>query len=227
MSRLRIAQATGFLGSGKTPFLTALAKELGDRGHKVAVIVNDVGHINVDQQVVRSKGMEVKEVAGGCICCEVQGTFSTTVMNLYMSYRPDIILVEPTGVAIPWGLKQAVEEATRKSGIEISHAPICTFVDCYMLEEQLQFVGRLIETQIMEADLVFINKADICDERTVEGCMETIRSINPQVRTLVGSGRTGQGVAGMADIIESEESGRYHEAVAEGIFKEQYGGKDE
>ncbi len=204
-----------------------MASELRSRGWKVALIVNDVGHINVDQEVIRSKGMEVKEVAGGCICCEVQGTFSTTVMNLHMSFRPDIILVEPTGVAIPWGLKKAVEEATRKSGIDISHAPICTFVDCSMLEEQLIFVGRLIETQIQEADLVFVNKTDICDEESLGRCIGIIKGINPTVKVLHGSGRTGAGVSELADIIVNEESVRYHEAVDGGIFKEQYGGRNE
>ena len=224
---MRIAQVTGFLGSGKTTFLTAMASELRSRGNKVALIVNDVGHINVDQEVMRSKGMDVKEVAGGCICCEVQGTFSTTVMNLYLSFKPDIILVEPTGVAIPWGLKKAVEEATRKSGIDIKHAPICTFVDCSLLSDQLQFVGRLIETQIQEADLVFINKVDICDEESIDWCHERIGELNPDVRILSGSGRTGQGVADLADLIVSEDSVRYYDAVDGGIFKEQYGGKNE
>ena len=90
---MRIAQVTGFLGTGKTTFLSALAQELADRDQKVAIIVNDVGHINVDQKLMESRGLNVKEVAGGCICCEVQGTFTTTVFNLHMGFKPDIILV--------------------------------------------------------------------------------------------------------------------------------------
>jgi len=56
---------TGFLGSGKTIFLIKLAKELESRGNRVALVVNDVGHINVDQKLMESNHLKVKEVAGG------------------------------------------------------------------------------------------------------------------------------------------------------------------
>ncbi|MGE4274534.1 MAG: GTP-binding protein [Candidatus Methanomethylophilaceae archaeon] len=219
---MRIAQVTGFLGTGKTTFLSALAQELADREKKVAIIVNDVGHINVDQKLMESRGLNVKEVAGGCICCEVQGTFTTTVMNLHLSLHPDVILVEPTGVAIPWGLKQAAEEASRRSGLDIAHAPIVTFVDGLMLPEQMQLIGRLISTQIMEADAVMINKVDICSPSEIEECERIIRGLNPDARIMHGSGRSGLGVDQMADVILNEESGRYRSAVEEGIFQEQY-----
>lgn len=220
---MRIAQVTGFLGSGKTTFLTKLASELTDRGYNVAVIVNDVGHINVDQKVMSSHGLNVKEVAGGCICCEVQGTFTTTILNLHLSHRPDIVLVEPSGVAIPWGLKQAVAEASKNSGLDIIHSPIFTFVDCTAIEEQMAFVGRLISTQIREADAVMVNKTDLCNEKEIEECVRIIKRASPDARTLLGSAATGKGVKEMADIVINETSERYDEAVEKGLFKEQYG----
>ena len=219
---MRIMQVTGFLGSGKTSFLTKLALELIERGYKVAVIVNDVGHINVDQKVMSSHGLDVKEVAGGCICCEVQGTFTTTIMNLHLSYKPDIVLVEPTGVAIPWGLKQAVAQASKNSGLEIQHSPIVTFVDCASIEEQMIFVGRLIATQIREADAVMINKTDICTDEEIEKCFEIVKKIDGSARIMLGSAATGKGVKEMADLVVNETSKKYDEAMEEGRFKEQY-----
>jgi G3E family GTPase len=221
---MRIAQVTGFLGSGKTSFLTKLASELTGRGHRVAVIVNDVGHINVDQKVMSSHGLNVKEVAGGCICCEIQGTFTTTIMNVHMSYRPDIVLVEPSGVAIPWGLKQAVAEASKNSGLEIVHSPIVTFVDCTALEEQMVFVGRLISTQIREADAVMINKVDMCTPEEIRKCADLVEKIDKNAKIMYGSASTGQSVREMADLLISGTSQRYDEAVEEGLYKEQYGG---
>jgi len=220
---MRIAQVTGFLGSGKTSFLTKLAEELIGRGYKVAVIVNDVGHINVDQKVMSSHGLNVKEVAGGCICCEVQGTFTTTIMNLHMSHKPDIVLVEPTGVAIPWGLKQAVAQASKNSGLEMIHSPIVTFVDCVSVEEQMIIVARLIATQIREADAVMINKTDICTDDEIKKCRELVKSIDPNARIMLGSAKTGKGVREMADLVVNETSKKYDEAMEEGRFKEQYG----
>ena len=220
---MRIAQVTGFLGSGKTTFLTKIALELTNRGHKVVVIVNDVGHINVDQKVMGSHGLAVKEVAGGCICCEVQGTFTTTVMNLHLSYKPDIILVEPTGVAIPWGLKQAVADASRNSGLDIIHAPIVTLVDCAALEEQMVIVARLISTQIRESDAVMINKVDMCTDAEIKRCTDSVKRIDPSARIMYGSAAAGKGVREMADLMVNETSGKYDEAMEEGKFKEQYG----
>jgi G3E family GTPase len=222
---MRIAQVTGFLGSGKTSFLTKLAAELTDRGYKVAVIVNDVGHINVDQKVMSSHGLNVKEVAGGCICCEIQGTFTTTIMNIHMSYKPDIVLVEPSGVAIPWGLKQAVAEASKNSGLEIVHSPIVTFVDCTALEEQMIFVGRLISTQIREADAVMINKVDMCSPEEIRNCADIVEKIDGNAKIMYGSASTGQSVKEMADLMINGISQRYDEAVEEGLYKEQYGGR--
>ncbi|MCL2786062.1 MAG: molybdopterin-guanine dinucleotide biosynthesis protein MobB [Methanomassiliicoccaceae archaeon] len=220
---MRIAQVTGFLGSGKTTFLIKLASELTGRGYKVAVIVNDVGYINVDEKVMSSHGLAVKEVAGGCICCEVQGTFTTTIMNIHMSHKPDIVLVEPSGVAIPWGLKQAVADASKNSGLEIIHAPIVTFVDCSAIEEHMAVVARLISTQIREADAVMMNKTDICSLEEVRGCENTILEIHPSASVMHGSAVTGKGVKEMADLITTQISERYDEAMEEGIFKEQYG----
>ena len=220
---MRIVQVTGFLGSGKTTFLTKLAEELIGRGYKVAVIVNDVGHINVDQKVMGSHGLDVKEVAGGCICCEVQGTFTTTILNLHLSHKPDIVLVEPTGVAIPWGLKQAVAEASKNSGLDIIHSPIVTFADCTAIEEQMIVVGRLISTQIAEADAVLVNKTDICSEKEIAKCTEIIKRADSKARIMYGSAKTGKGVKEMADLILSETSKKYDEAMEEGRFKEQYG----
>ncbi|MCL2142667.1 MAG: molybdopterin-guanine dinucleotide biosynthesis protein MobB [Methanomassiliicoccaceae archaeon] len=222
---MRIAQVTGFLGSGKTSFLTKLADELIERGYKVAVIVNDVGHINVDQKVMSSHGLDVKEVSGGCICCEVQGTFTTTIMNIHLSYKPDIVLVEPSGVAIPWGLKQAVAEASKNSGLDIAHSPIVTFVDCATIEEQMAIVGRLIATQIREADAVMINKTDICMDEEIDNCLSIVKKIDANANIMLGSAMTGKGVKEMADLMVNQTSKKYDEAMEEGRFKEQYGGR--
>ncbi|MCL2608080.1 MAG: molybdopterin-guanine dinucleotide biosynthesis protein MobB [Methanomassiliicoccaceae archaeon] len=221
---MRIAQVTGFLGSGKTTFLTKLAAEIMERGHKVAIIVNDVGHINVDQKVMSSHGLTVKEVAGGCICCEVQGTFTTTVVNLHIGHKPDVILVEPSGVAIPWGLKQAVADAVKNSGLDIVHSPIVTFIDCTAIEEQMAFVGRLISTQIREADAVMINKIDLCTEDEINKCIDMIKKTDGSANIMIGSAVTSDGVKEMADLILNNTSKRYDEAIEKGLFKEQYGG---
>lgn len=220
---MRIAQVTGFLGSGKTTFLIEVAKELNSRGLKVATIVNDVGHINVDRKCMEVHGIDTMEISGGCICCEVQGTLTTTVTNIYMSYRPDVILVEPTGVAIPLGLKQAAAETVKKMPRILEQSPIVTFVDAIRIDKLMNNVRRLVETQIIEADAVLINKVDAVNEERLHHVTEMVRGLNPEVRLYYGSSRTGQGIKEVADLMVQGKAVVYDLSDAEERFDKKYG----
>ncbi|NLX48019.1 MAG: hypothetical protein GXY70_07630 [Euryarchaeota archaeon] len=220
---MRIAQVTGFLGSGKTTFLIEVAKELNTRGLKVATIVNDVGHINVDRKCMEVHGINTREISGGCICCEVQGTLTTTVTGIYMSYRPDIILVEPTGVAIPLGLRQAAAETVKKMPKMLEQSPIVTFVDALRIDKLMNNVRRLVETQIVEADAVLINKVDAVGEERLRTVTEMVRGLNPDVRLYYGSSRTGQGIKEVADLMVHGEAVVYDLTEAEDRFDKRYG----
>ncbi len=189
------------MGSGKTTFLIEVAKELNSRGLKVATIVNDVGHINVDRKCMEVHGIDTMEISGGCICCEVQGTLTTTVTNIYMSYKPDVILVEPTGVAIPLGLKQAAAETVKKMPKVLEQSPIVTFVDAMRIDKLMNNVRRLVETQIIEADAVLINKVDAVSEerlRSRDGDGEGPQSGGPIVLRILAD-RTGHQGGGRPD----------------------------
>ena len=214
---------TGFLGSGKTTFLIGVAKELNSRGLKVATIVNDVGHINVDRKCMEVHGIDTREISGGCICCEVQGTLTTTVTNIYMSYRPDVILVEPTGVAIPLGLKQAAAETVKRMPRILEQSPIITFVDAIRIDKLMNNVRRLVETQIIEADAVLINKVDAVNEERLRSVTELVRDLNPEVRLLYGSSRTGQGIKEVADLMVNGKAVVYDLTEAEDRFDKKYG----
>ena len=214
---------TGFLGSGKTTFLIEVAKELNARGLRVATIVNDVGHINVDRKCMEVHGIHTLEISGGCICCEVQGTLTTTVTNIYMSYKPDVILVEPTGVAIPLGLKQAAAETVKKMPKILEQSPIITFVDAMRIDKLMNNVRRLVETQIVEADAVLITKVDAVDQKRLDHVVKLIKDLNPKVDLLYGSSRTGQGVKEVADLMVSGKAVVYDLTDAEQRFDKKYG----
>ncbi|HPR98436.1 MAG TPA: GTP-binding protein [Methanomassiliicoccales archaeon] len=220
---MRIAQVTGFLGSGKTTFLIEVAKELNSRGLKVATIVNDVGHINVDRKCMEVHGIDTMEISGGCICCEVQGTLTTTVTNIYMSFKPDVILVEPTGVAIPLGLKQAAAQTVKKMPKILEQSPIVTFVDAMRIDKLMNNVRRLVETQIIEADAVLINKVDAVSEERLRSVTELVKGLNPNVRLIYGSARTGQGIKEVADLMVNGEAVVYDLTDAEDRFDKKYG----
>lgn len=156
---MKIAQIAGFLGSGKTTFLIEVAKELVSRGHRIAIIVEDVGDINVDAKFIESNGLEAKEISGGCICCPIAGSFATTVATLHNTFKPDIIIVEPSGVALPWGLKRAAEHSEEMEA-KIEYTPVLTLVDSSRIDLLMESVARLVEIQVREADILLINKVD-------------------------------------------------------------------
>lgn len=220
---MKIAQIAGFLGSGKTTLLMKVAEDLVQRGHKIAIVVNDVGEINVDAKFIESYGLKAKEISGGCICCQIAGSFANTLAILYETFDPDIVIVEPSGVAIPWGLKRAAEYSEAESEVVIEHAPVITLVDATRIDMLLHAVKRLIETQIREADVVFINKIDAATQDQIEQSRALITSINPRAEISKSSSRTGLGMSKIADIIESQISPRYDEALEKELLKQEYG----
>jgi len=219
---MKIAQIAGFLGAGKTTFLIEVAKELVNRGHRIAIIVNDVGDINVDAKFIESYGLKAKEISGGCICCQIAGSFASTVATLYNSFKPDIIMVEPSGVAIPWGLKRAAEYSEEEMPAKIEHAPVITLVDSMRIDELLITVRRLVETQIREADVVFINKVDASTPDKIKRTEEFVRQVNPRAKIMHGSGKLSKGVKEIAILIERDISPRYDEAMEEEILRKEY-----
>ncbi|MDD1743136.1 MAG: hypothetical protein LUO85_00750 [Methanomassiliicoccales archaeon] len=220
---MKIAQIAGFLGSGKTTLLITVAKDLVQRGHRIAIIVNDVGEINVDAKFIESYGLKAKEISGGCICCQIAGSFANTLAILHDTFKPDIVIVEPSGVAIPWGLKRAAEYSEAETDVIIEHAPVVTLVDATRIDMLIDAVRRLVETQIREADVCLINKVDAATQEQIEKSRKLIQNINPRAEIMLASNRTGQGMKEVADIIEKRISPRYDEAVEKELLRQQYG----
>jgi len=221
---MKVSQIAGFLGSGKTTAVMKIVDELMKRGHKMAIVVNDVGEINVDAKFIESHGLKAKEIAGGCICCQIAGTFSETLAKLHDAYAPDIVIVEPSGVAIPWGLKRAAEYSEAKTNMVIEHAPVITLVDATRIDLLVKAVKRLVETQIREADVCFVNKVDTAPAADIAKTEDLIKNMNPKAEIAHMSSETGQGISYACDLIESRISPRYDEAIEEQLLKKQYKG---
>lgn len=224
MGEVKLSQIAGFLGSGKTTALMKIVDELINRKNKVAIIVNDVGDISVDAKFIEAHGLKAKEISGGCICCQIAGTFAQTVAQIYDTFHPDIIIVEPSGVAIPWGLKRAAEYAEGKTEVTIVHAPVLTLVDASRIKMLAKAVKRLVETQIREADVCFVNKVDIATPEEIKMAEGFITNMNPDAEIAHMSAETGEGIAYACDLIEQKTSGRYDDSVEAERLKQSYEG---
>lgn len=219
---MKVSQIAGFLGSGKTTAVMKIVDELMKRGYRIAIVVNDVGEISVDAKFIESHGLKAKEISGGCICCQIAGSFAETLALLHDSYDPDIVIVEPSGVAIPWGLKRAAEYSEAKTEMVIEHAPVITLVDATRIDMLIRAVRRLVETQIREADVCFVNKVDTADADGIAKTEDLIRNINPKAEIAHMSSETGDGIMYACDIIVDRISPRYDEAVEKELLRKQY-----
>ena len=104
---------SGFLGAGKTTLIKKLIKE-AYAGEKLVLIENEFGEIGVDGGFMQDAGIKVNELNSGCICCSLVGDFAKALKKVYAEYRPDRILIEPSGV----GKLSDVISAVKSAGLD-------------------------------------------------------------------------------------------------------------
>lgn len=199
---VKITQIAGFLGCGKTTLMLKLSRKLAENGkRKVAIVVNEIGEIPVDGKVVEGEGMQVRDIGGGCICCEVAATFAKTIYRLYKDFAPEHILVEPTGVAVPHQVKMASKMGGRDA--KISLGPAIVLFDATRPAELLDMdmLGRLVTTQLKDADIIAISKVDIVDDAEAADSSERVRNYNAKAEIINLSSFSGLGVTELAERI--------------------------
>ena len=204
---MKITQIAGFLGCGKTTLLLKLSREIAGEGQrKIALVVNEIGEIPVDGKIMEESGMQVKDIGGGCICCEVAATFAKTIYRLYKDFKPDHVLVEPTGVAVPHQVKLAARMGGRDAKISIG--PAIVLFDATRPTELLDMdmLGQLVTTQIKDADVIAISKIDAVDEAAVSESAGKVREYNAKAEICNLSSFSGMGLDQLADVILSWEA---------------------
>ncbi|MDK2825948.1 MAG: hypothetical protein PWQ44_1125 [Methanolobus sp.] len=174
--KMKVIIIGGFLGSGKTTTLRNLGKHLIDKGHKIAIIVNEVGEVGVDGETISSSGLVTKELTSGCICCSLKVSMEFTLDTLIEDYNPDVVIIEPTGIAFPLQIKEHIELMDLG---ELSFAPVVTIIDASRFGAEWKQIPKFIENQIKESEIVCINKIDLVDRETIASSTQKALEINP------------------------------------------------
>jgi G3E family GTPase len=178
----------GFLGSGKTTLLMKLASMYTKRGLKTALLVNESGEIGVDGATLKAEGYDAIELPDGCICCSLSGTLQTALKNIEEDIDPDIIIVEPTGLALPFKVRELVES----SGVDAEGIYIIGITDVERFQILVSKKEEFIRRQMSGADFVLINKKDIAKPGQVEAIEAWFNKEFPDKEIMVVSAKTGE-----------------------------------
>jgi len=192
----------GWLGSGKTTLIIALSKGLSQKGVKVAILVNEIGAIPVDGRVIQDYGLTVKDIGGGCICCQLAGSMMRTLRLLREGPNPDFVILEPTGIAVPHAIKEMLISAA-PSG-EITLGPTIVLFDTTRATKLLGYetLQRVVTTQLRDADIIALSKSDAVEEEALAGTAESVRVINPRAQIIRLSVTNGDGMAALTRVVE-------------------------
>ena len=116
---------TGFLGAGKTTILNrVLARE---HHRKIGVVINELGRIDIDTRLIKSRSGDVMELAGGCVCHEVrvQSELWAAIAELNRRSHPELVLLETTGIAEPWSILDGLESLPPDTAPAVAAGVVC------------------------------------------------------------------------------------------------------
>jgi G3E family GTPase len=165
----------GFFGSGKTTFIINSAKKLvEDHGLKVAIIVNDIGEIGIDDKVISSYGLKVKELFGGCVCCQLGDDMIKTLRLVERRIKPDLTVLEPSGAADP---SQVLSVVSLAKNFELEMLPLIILVDATQFK-LLQSEMPLAIRKVAFGEIVLINKVDSVSPEELFEVRREVEKIN-------------------------------------------------
>ena len=194
---VRIALITGYLGAGKTTLLNYILAN--QQGIRAAVIVNDIGEINIDAELIGRGGIVGPEddnlipLTNGCICCTLKEDLAVQLRNLAKTGSFDYIIIEASGVCEPMPIAHTIdricEESTRQ-GLPMQLDNIIAVVDGARMFDEFEGGRALIRERIAQEDLehllilqiefcntLLLNKADLLTKRQLQELTAIVRSL--------------------------------------------------
>ncbi len=180
-SRLPLTLVTGFLGSGKTTLISKLVRH--PEMQRVAVVINEVGEIGIDHDLVTLSSENITLLANGCICCSVRTDLQETLRDLFTGRRSgqvpefDRVIVETTGLADPAPVVQTLVSDTLLAA-QYRLDGLVTLVDAFNGLQQIEQQGEAVK-QIALADRILITKSDLVSPQQLAALQDAVAAINP------------------------------------------------
>ena len=194
-----ISLITGYLGSGKTTFLNNILKNA--KNHKIAVIVNDIGEVNIDEEliekggIVSSKDDNLIPLQNGCICCTLKEDLIKQLADLVNANKFDYIIIEASGICEPIPIAQSIvymQEVFKEQKLEEFYYldSIIAVVDALRMRDEFGCGDELKKKKIDDEDIenLIIQQIEFCDvillNKTNEVKKEELARIKATIRSL-------------------------------------------
>ncbi|MCW5876967.1 MAG: GTP-binding protein [Anaerolineales bacterium] len=208
--KLPVTVLSGFLGAGKTSLLNHVLHNR--QGLRVAVIVNDMGAVNVDERLIREGGAlsrtqeKLVAMSNGCICCTLREDLLVEVTQLAKDGRFDYLLIESSGISEPLPVAETFTFPYDEQGNSLSDLAqldtMVTVLDAAILLQELgsldnlkqrgmgvsdedeRTIAHLLNDQIEFADVLVLNKVDLCNEDELARVEALLRRLNPGAKVI-------------------------------------------
>ena len=199
----------GYLGAGKTTLLNRVLNN--QQGYRVAVIVNDIGEVNVDASLIAKGGnitdtSDIVPLTNGCICCTLKSQMATNIEKLIKTGKYDYILIEASGVCEPMPIAQELELIKNgKLDNVVGVVDAARLVDEFASGDKLlkkdeigeEDIESLLIQQIEFCSTLIINKIDLVSESDLAKVRKVVQALHPGVKVI----ETSQGNVPVKDIL--------------------------
>ncbi|MFA9415458.1 GTP-binding protein [Natrinema sp. HArc-T2] len=194
---------SGYLGAGKTTLINHVLSNPGDR--RIAVIVNDMGEINVDAELLARESDDegIVDLSNGCICCRLQGDLLEEATRLARRRDFDYLLVEASGISEPIPIAQVFTDGTDESDVDPTNLfrvdTMVTVLDTYGFWKEFDAGEQLPETAqpdedrplsevlvegIEFCDVLLLNKSDMVPEEALAEIEAVVDTLQPRAKRL-------------------------------------------
>ena len=176
--RVPVTLLGGYLGAGKT---TAINELLARTDLPIAVLVNDVGAINVDTTLISRRHGDTIELTDGCVCCSLDNGLAEAFDRLRRRpVPPDHVILELSGVADP----RPVLPWTGSAGFRLDAVIVMVDADQFIDRLHDPRVGQTVQAQLSAADLFVLTKIDLASPRTISQVRQELSELRPGVPVL-------------------------------------------
>lgn len=200
---------TGWLGAGKTTVLNRMLAQRPSR--RIAVLVNELGRISIDTQLILRRGSDVLELAGGCICCSVdlKNDLWDGIGEVIQRSSPDHVVLETTGIAEPAAILEGLARLPPAIRARVAPAGVVCVVDASCAAATLARRHEARE-QLEAADRLLLSKLDIATAEQVAQCHAALDAAAPRAERASFPGDDGGAVALTEWLLEPRAPGTPH-----------------